>query len=56
MHAYGHYLVNKQDEEKFKKNEETFTKYWSTRQPTFIEYYNSECRPTVGKTETNFKK
>ena len=42
-------LVNEQDEEKFKENEETFTKYWSTRQPKFIEYYNSEYRPRAGK-------
>ena len=41
-------LMNEEDSDTFKDKEETFTTYWSTRQPKFIEYYNNEYRSRAG--------
>ncbi|XP_065916328.1 uncharacterized protein [Dysidea avara] len=42
-------LMNEEDSDTFKDKEETFTTYWSTRQPKFIEYYNNEYRSRAEK-------
>jgi len=40
-------LLNEGDAEKFIANETIFVTYWSTRQPKFIKYYNSEYHPKL---------